>query len=80
MEKGSRTLAKALSWQLLGLFTMSGLGWLVTGSLGTGGSLAALSAVTGLCTYVVHERIWDSIGWGRDAWAGGRPTPPPPAF
>jgi uncharacterized membrane protein len=69
METRSRSLAKAASWQALGLVTMSVLGFLFTGSLTTGGGLALASCLLGFFTYLVHERLWAGIGWGWSAVA-----------
>lgn len=66
MESTTRTFAKAVSWQILGLFSMALIGYMFTGSLLTAGSLAAASAATGLVCYVLHERVWNRVGWGRN--------------
>lgn len=65
MESPKRTLVKALTWQGLGLATMTGIGYLVTGSPGAGGTIALVSAAIGALFYIAHERIWARIGWGR---------------
>jgi uncharacterized membrane protein len=65
MDTNRRTLAKALSWQLMGLVTMTTLGTIVTGSAGIGGALALTSAVLGTICYVVHEKLWARVPWGR---------------
>jgi len=65
MESTIRTFAKAVSWQILGLFSMALIGYLFTGSLLTAGSLAAASAVAGSVCYVLHERAWNRVDWGR---------------
>jgi uncharacterized membrane protein len=65
METNRRTLAKALSWQLMGLVTMTTLGTIVTGSAGIGGALALTSAVLGTICYVAHEKLWARVPWGR---------------
>lgn len=65
METGKRTLAKALSWQAVGLLSMTALGYVFTGSVSASGRLALLSAAIGAGAYVVHERLWAAIRWGR---------------
>ena len=64
MESRVRSLAKATSWQLLGLATMSLLGFLFTGSVASGGLLAVVSCGLGFVTYLLHERVWSGIRWG----------------
>jgi uncharacterized membrane protein len=65
METGKRTFLKAVTWQTLGLLTMTALGFLATGSLTIAGSLALAGAATGVVSYILHERIWNRIAWGR---------------
>ncbi|MFS4436691.1 DUF2061 domain-containing protein [Paracoccaceae bacterium GXU_MW_L88] len=65
MDSTRRTLVKALSWQLLGLVTMTLVGFLFTGSISAGGTLALVSAGLGFCCYFLHERVWSAIRWGR---------------
>ncbi|ETX15452.1 hypothetical protein OCH239_16660 [Roseivivax halodurans JCM 10272] len=65
METRARTWVKAIGWQSLGLVTMTLLGVLFTGSVSAGGTLALASTALGLCTYVLYERLWARIGWGR---------------
>ncbi len=65
MDQKKRTLTKALTWQGVGLIAMTLIGYVTTGSLTAAGSMAATASVVGLITYVLHERIWDKINWGR---------------
>ena len=77
METPIRSLAKAVTWQLSGLVTMTAITWAFTGSLATGGAVAVGGAITGAALYVLHERIWARIRWGlrpvRIRDAGRRP-------
>ncbi len=65
METRGRTLIKALIWQAIGLSVMALVGWAVTGSAMLGGTLAVINTVLGFLTYVVYERIWARVAWGR---------------
>lgn len=65
METPKRTLAKAVSWQLLGLISMAVIGWFFTGSLAVAGSMAVVTAICGSVCYFLHERVWNRISWGR---------------
>lgn len=67
MDHPRRTLAKCLTWQITGLCVMLTLGWLTTGSLALAGGLALSSTLIGSLTYLLHERIWARIRWGRSA-------------
>lgn len=65
MESSKRTFAKAFCWQITGLMSMSLIGYVFTGSFSEGGMIAVVGTVFGFVSYVVHERIWARIGWGR---------------
>lgn len=64
MDLKRRTIAKALTWQTLGLISMTGLGYLTTGSLRAAGGLALAAFVTGTVSFVIHERLWARVAWG----------------
>lgn len=64
-EQPIRSLAKAITWQSTGLVVMTLISWWVTGSASAGGSIALLGAVSGMLAYLVHERLWARISWGR---------------
>lgn len=65
METRRRSLAKAAIWQGLGLVSMSVIGWLVTGSIGLAGGLAVANVAVGFVCYLLHERLWAQITWGK---------------
>ena len=65
METRARTLVKAVVWNAIGLGVMSLVGLAMTGSAAVGGVMAAINTSIGLSCYVVYERIWSRIDWGR---------------
>ena len=65
MDLKKRTIAKALTWQTLGFIVMLAIGYVTTGSLNAAGGMAIAAFVSGTITYVLHERIWDTVRWGR---------------
>ena len=65
MERPRRTLVKAVIWNITGLFVMSLVGYAMTGSAGIGGLMAVVNTAIGLSLYVLYERIWSRISWGR---------------
>jgi uncharacterized membrane protein len=65
MESGKRTILKAILWQALGLISMALVGLWVTGSAVAGGAIAVANTVIGFVCYVVYERVWARIRWGR---------------
>ena len=65
METRTRSLVKAVIWSALGFLVMALVGLAFTGSLAVGGVMAVLNTVIGLITYVLYERLWARISWGR---------------
>ncbi|MEM6897535.1 MAG: DUF2061 domain-containing protein [Pseudomonadota bacterium] len=65
METKTRSLLKSVIWSLIGLMVMAAVGYVATGSLVTGGAMALVNAMIGFLTYLIYERIWAGIRWGR---------------
>lgn len=66
MDSNKRTWTKAIFWQVLGLISMVIVGYLFTGSIRAGGAMAIINAGLGLTTYVIYERFWAGVKWGRN--------------
>lgn len=65
METKKRSLVKAVIWSAMGLTTMIIVGGVATGSFAVGGMMALVNTGIGLAMYVLYERIWAAIRWGR---------------
>lgn len=65
METRRRSVVKAIIWNAMGLAVMTLVGLIATGSAAVGGALAAVNTAIGLTLYVIYERIWAGISWGR---------------
>ena len=50
-----------------GLISMTGIGYLFTGSFAAGGKIALVTTTLGFISYFLHELAWRNIGWGRQA-------------
>lgn len=61
----ARSLAKTVSWRVLGSLDTLLLGWLFTGDLKVAGSIASAEVLTKLVLYYMHERGWAHVNWGR---------------
>ena len=62
--KRRRSVAKSISWRLLGSADTFVLGYLITGNATWAGSIAGLEVLTKMVLYFLHERVWVQIGWG----------------
>lgn len=64
METSVRTLAKTISWQVLGFISMTAISYVFTGSVSRSGALALTSTIIGTLAYIAHERLWSAVTWG----------------
>ncbi len=64
-EKPLRSIAKALSWRIVGTLDTLVVSYLVTGKIVLAASIATVDFLTKLVLYFFHERIWNKIKWGK---------------
>ena len=64
-EKPLRSIAKTVSWRVVGTIDTIFISWIVTGALTLAFSIGAIELVTKMVLYFFHERIWNTITWGR---------------
>jgi len=70
METRKRSLVKALVWNAIGFATMTLVGFLATGSASLGGTMAVINTALGFACYVIYERVWTRVSWGRCSETG----------
>lgn len=75
-EKHSRSIAKAISWRMLGSIDTFLLSWLFTGNPAAAGAIASTEVVTKILLYYFHERLWSSFAWGLPKDSGPAAAPP----
>lgn len=63
-EAHSRSLAKAMSWRILGSIDTFVLSWLFTSNVRAASAIAITEVLTKMVLYYLHERAWSSISWG----------------
>lgn len=64
-DKIKRSLAKTLSWRIVGTLDTIIISWVITGTLGLALSIGLIELVTKMTLYYFHERIWNKIKWGK---------------
>ncbi|WP_298556012.1 DUF2061 domain-containing protein [uncultured Algibacter sp.] len=64
-EKPIRSVAKALSWRVVGTLDTLVVSYVLTGEISVAASIASVDFLTKLVLYFFHERIWNAIKWGR---------------
>ena len=64
-EKIKRSLAKTISWRVVGTLDTIIITWLITRTLTIAFSVGAIELVSKMILYFFHERVWNSIKWGK---------------
>ncbi|WXT96293.1 DUF2061 domain-containing protein [Seonamhaeicola sp. MEBiC1930] len=64
-EKPIRSVAKALSWRVVGTLDTLLVSYILTGEISLAASIASVDFVTKLILYFFHERAWNIIKWGK---------------
>ncbi|WP_422083680.1 DUF2061 domain-containing protein [Ulvibacterium sp.] len=64
-DKPIRSIAKAISWRIIGTLDTLLVSYLLTGKVVLAASIASIDFVTKMVLYFFHERIWNRIGWGK---------------
>ncbi|PKA99147.1 putative membrane protein [Flavobacteriaceae bacterium MAR_2009_75] len=64
-EKPIRSVAKAVSWRVIGTLDTLLISYLLTGEVAIAASIASIDFVTKMFLYFVHERVWNKITWGK---------------
>jgi len=64
-EKIKRSLIKTISWRIIGTLDTVLVSWLITGTLALAFSIGAIEFVSKMILYFFHERLWNSIKWGK---------------
>ncbi|MBM3786202.1 MAG: DUF2061 domain-containing protein [Acidobacteria bacterium] len=74
MESNARSVAKALSYRILGSMSTALIFLVLTGDWKLSAGAGAMDSVVKLGLYFIHERIWNFISFGRPK------TQPPPEY
>jgi uncharacterized membrane protein len=67
MESQSRSIAKAVSYRMLGSAVTGLIFFVLTGKVKLSLGATGLDAVLKIAAYWFHERVWDRIHYGRTA-------------
>ena len=64
-ERPIRSIAKALSWRVVGTLDTLLISYLLTGQITLAASIASIDFLTKMVLYFFHERVWNLVGWGK---------------
>ena len=65
METNARSIAKAISYRLLGSISTALIVFVFSGNAKISAGIGALDVVTKLALYYLHERVWNFVPFGR---------------
>ncbi len=64
-DKPIRSFLKALSWRIVGTVDTLIVSLFITGEISTASAIAGVDFVTKMILYFFHERVWNTIKWGK---------------
>lgn len=64
-ERVPRTIAKAITWRLLMMISVSVIGWIITGDYLKGLQAGLMALVVNTTLYILHERLWNRWDWAK---------------
>ncbi len=64
-ERPIRSVAKAISWRVIGTLDTLLISYVLTGKVALAASIASIDFVTKMFLYFFHERFWNKINWGK---------------
>ena len=65
MESHRRTLAKAISYRILGVIATTVVALIITGQPRVAIGVGVADSLSKFFVYYAHERAWNRIGFGR---------------
>lgn len=65
MESNTRSIAKAISYRVLGSLSTALMVYVFSGSIKASVGVGALDVVVKMALYYLHERLWNHITFGR---------------
>ena len=65
MESNSRSIAKAVSYRVLGSLSTALMVFVFSGNIKASIGVGALDVVVKMALYYLHERMWNHITFGR---------------
>jgi adenylylsulfate kinase len=82
-DSHSRSLAKGVSWRILGTIDTIVIAWFITGQAIKALSIGGIEVITKVILYYLHERVWQRVPWGKPQpatapVADNAPSPTPP--
>jgi uncharacterized membrane protein len=65
MESHARSIAKAVSYRVLGSISTAAIVFVFSGNVKIAASVGILDSIVKIALYFLHERLWNYIDFGR---------------
>jgi len=65
MDRKVRSWVKSIVWRVIGIVLLGGISFLITGDWKEMTMITVLFHGIRVIMYYFHERLWESISWGR---------------
>ena len=62
-ERIKRSIAKTISWRLVGTLDTIIISWIITGEIAMALSIGSIELVSKMLLYFFHERAWNKVKW-----------------
>lgn len=66
MDSPKRSLAKTISWRITGSGATFAISYAVLRDFSMSGTIAIIQLTFNTLLYFIHERVWNSVKWGRN--------------
>ena len=64
-DKLNRSFIKSLSWRVIGTIDTVLISYFITGKIDFALSIGMIELITKMGLYVLHERLWNRVSWGK---------------
>jgi uncharacterized membrane protein len=64
-ERPARSVVKSISWRIIGTLDTILISWVITGHFALAFKIGSVELVTKMVLYFFHERIWNTVKWGK---------------
>jgi len=64
-DSSIRTLAKTVSWRAVATVASFAVSYILSNNIVLSSSIAGSQIIIQSFLYIIHERIWNKIQWGR---------------
>ena len=64
-DRPLKSILKAFSWRIVGTLDTILISWLLSGKIAIALSIGGVEIFSKITLYYLHERLWNSLKWGR---------------